>query len=519
MRLIAIILLLLTTAVTSLAANYQLEIIHPRAGLTITNRAYKAYPGVEYNIRAVVTGGLYPYTFALTHYPAGMEINTTTGEIVWSNPVSTGSPHDVTMQVTDAENNTATVSWTVNVTTTGFIFVDSANGSASTCNGGEANGTIDNPFATIADFYCGETYTSKADSTYAGQFVYFRSGTYEVAGYRNTVDVDVAFSSDDKPLVWLAYPGEEPVIDQNNDGYRPRFYSNGSDRIYLDGLTFINMRSYGFDVTSSQGYMVFRRLTMYNLGPSAGNNNQSFIRLVASGQGEGLSIQDCELYNLDHGAAIKLYQTTKFVIEDNYIHDITDTLGGSLEGIALKQSIARGSVRNNRIYNVPSNGINGNMSNDNGPTEDNEISYNRVWGNCSGGTSIYINQDEQATQNYFFRNTLECPVYVRYAATGPFYIYNNVIQSSSPQIGGETSTVVDTNNLKGTSGLVAVDGSLVNRAYVGTYGWEVGGSGAVHGGRLTGSLSGGGVMRWCPSAAPCSTPSPPRDIDANENSA
>ena len=48
-------------AVDGLASNYPLEILQPEAGLenlVETNRFYKAYPGLEYNVRIGVIGGL-----------------------------------------------------------------------------------------------------------------------------------------------------------------------------------------------------------------------------------------------------------------------------------------------------------------------------------------------------------------------------------------------------------------------------------------------------------------------------
>ena len=73
------------TATAAAAANYSLELVSPRAagtaasaGLAVMpsgHRIFKAYPGLPYNIRAVVTGGAYPFTFSLANAPSGMTIN------------------------------------------------------------------------------------------------------------------------------------------------------------------------------------------------------------------------------------------------------------------------------------------------------------------------------------------------------------------------------------------------------------------------------------------------------------
>lgn len=62
-------------------ARYQLELVLPRAAETSASvedespaipsghRIYRAYPGLEYNIRAVVLGGAFPFRFALKDAP------------------------------------------------------------------------------------------------------------------------------------------------------------------------------------------------------------------------------------------------------------------------------------------------------------------------------------------------------------------------------------------------------------------------------------------------------------------
>jgi hypothetical protein len=467
------------------AANYPLEIIQPRAGLDTKNRFYKAYPydpahpELVYNVRAAVIGGVYPYKYSLTQKPSeNMTIDQSTGVINWSMPPA-GGPFNVTLSVTDSENTTVAVSWTITVTTTGFLFVDSVNGHHSSCNGCTSNcgtGTINNPMLSMADFFCGNTYASKTNSSYANNFVYWRGGTYYLDAYiENGYRVPIV--NNFKPQVWLAYPGETPIIDYQDTNNTLCFYG-GNSNIYLDGLDLRNTGNYGIQVESetSQPGATLRRMKIHDVGPTSGANNQSLIDVGAGGQSNYLTIQDNELYNLDHGAAIKLYQTNKFLIEDNYIHDITDSLGGSLEGIALKQDITRGTVRHNRIYNVPYRGVGGNMNSQNWTTQNNEILFNHIWGNCSSGNAIEVNQNGNAATTYYYRNTLECPIAVLQSGPGPFYITNNVIQSNSPQIRGTTANVVENeSNLKGTSGIVDLVGNLTSiySIYLGNRGWQL----------------------------------------------
>ena len=125
---ISVALFLTLTPTVSHSANYPLEITQPQAGLDTTNRFYKAYPGLEYNIRLAVISGSYPYVHELTTAPTGMTIDATTGEIQWDNPTTSGSPHSVTAKVTDSDSSTDTGSWTITVTTDGFYFLDAVNG-------------------------------------------------------------------------------------------------------------------------------------------------------------------------------------------------------------------------------------------------------------------------------------------------------------------------------------------------------------------------------------------------------
>lgn len=439
------------------AANYPLEIIQPRAGLTIKNRFYKAYPGLEYNVRIGCIGGLYPYTYALTSAPTGMTIDKNTGVIIWPNPPASSLPVNVSVEVTDQEGTKTKVTWPITVTTTGFLFLDAVNGKAASSGGA---GTLTNPFKTMNDFFKGDKY----NSTYADYFVYWRNGTYFV----DTPVEDqgrVPFVADYKPQVWLAYPGENPVIDYRKIVDQSIIFYSGNDNVYLDGLEFKNMLSYGVQVESNQPGMVFRRLKLHELGTSPGANNQSFIRVLANGQGNYLTIQDCEMYNLNHGCAIKLYQTNKTLIEDNLIHDFVDC-----EGIAIKQDITRTTVRHNKIYNVPNHSIGGNMNNTHWTSQDNEILFNRVWGDCS----IAVNQNGVAGLMYYYRNTFECPIVILQPGPGPFIFSRNVIQTSST-FSGTLTNVVQSANLTGPSGIVDPNGSLTSNysSYVGQVGWQI----------------------------------------------
>ena len=171
-----------TSGTNVVPSEYPLELVSPRAAntspsaesgtpnISTSHRIFKAYPGIEYNIRAVVIGGSYPYTFSLTNEPSGMTIDDITGEITWTNPTANASP---TIYVTDAEGTTISSQWDINVTTTGWRFVDSINGN-------------DSWDGTTPSFVSGSTgpwqTLSKVRTSGGTNFIYFRGGTYSTSG-------------------------------------------------------------------------------------------------------------------------------------------------------------------------------------------------------------------------------------------------------------------------------------------------------------------------------------------------
>jgi len=495
---------------TAAAANYTLEIIQPQAGLTTANRFYKAYPGIEYNVRLGVIGGVYPYVYSLTTAPSGMIIDSKTGEISWPNPTTSGSPHSVTARVVDTESVVDTVSWTITVTTSGFIFIDPVDGNHSTtaiCTGtdgansipagttGTGTGTLANPFKSLADIYQGACYNAKHNTAFSTDFVYFRGGTYYLDTYIDHVgdgeNQQTAFTYDEKPLVWLAYPGETPVIDFEGAYTHLFFEENSGNTIYIDGLSVTNGTGKTFTVPSTTN-PVFRRITGTNHGAITSEHyNQSYILLSRSGQGDNAVIQDCNLSDLDHGAAIKVYDANKVLIENNVIHDITDTMpkdgSPSIEGIALKVDVTNATVRGNKIYNVPQYPIGGDMTGEDVACGDFEISHNYVQ-NPSAET-IYVNRDPYNTSGpvqdiYMHHNTFVGRVQLNRSNTdtGPYWIYNNVLVQSEGEyvqqidlIDASTTHASDNLTSTATTGMIDADGILdvLQSAYIGLRGWQL----------------------------------------------
>ena len=476
----------LAAAMPAAAANYPLELIAPRAvgtspssGLAAMpsgHRIFKAYPGLEYNIRAVVIGGAYPFTFALSNMPSGMSINAD-GTISWPNP--TGTTATPTLTVTDAEGTRVSSSWTITVATTGFKFVDASNGN-DTSDGSRAA-----PWRTLAKVH---TSGTNAD------IVYFRTGTYTPAGIgRSSVGSPwerVEFGST-KPSQWLAYPGETPVIDFGYvAGVDPsaliRFQASASTPVYLDGLEGRNFRNIGLQIISgASDYTIIRRLKLHHMILGVDGENPAGIMWTSS-YGDSTkycAVQDSEFYSLNNGGGLKVYSQNRMVIEDNLFRD-------SGSGFDLKAHVPRFDVRGNVFRNINGSALFGNMNTSgSGEPASGEWRFNNL-NVPAAAFAIDVNQDGQAAEIYIYRNTIVGPAQVRNvdSADGPFRFRNNVIvngDSGTPagshitQVSvSDTSRIIVTDQLTGSpsAGIVDSSGSLTTNfeRYVGTHGHQLG---------------------------------------------
>lgn len=475
-------LLILGFAQTAMAANYPLELTNIKPNgttLPASHRIYSAYPGLEYNIRAAVVGGAYPFTFALANAPEGMSVDAR-GVVRWFNPQADATP---TITVRDAEGTQVSVTWTIRVTTDGFRFVSATNGTAG------GSGTLASPWRNLADVYSLGAPTD---------IVYFRTGTYTLASLpRQSVGTAwerVEFGQSANPTTWIAYPEESPRIDF---GYRAggdpgaliRLNSNnagGSLRHpYVDGFETLNSRIIGFQTGAPA---TFRRLRMHHLTVGGDGTNASFIMTLNSGETpmSGMVIQDCDFsYWPVNSVSLKIYSQSKILIEDTVHHD------GSV-AIELKGDVRQFSVRNNAFYNVSGTAIGGNMHGGLGVGVYGEVLYNNV---RSGNPAVDINQDGLAGRIHVYRNTFVGRAQVRNtdSADGPFYFQFNVIVNSDPGTPSgshiyhlnvtDPSRIALFDNLVGSpsDNIVDINGNLTSNyaRYLGTHGHQLPGLNAA----------------------------------------
>lgn len=467
------LLVLLFLCSSAEAAIQSLEIIAPRAGLNTSNRYYKAYPGLEFSVPIAAIGGRYPNTYSLTSGPSGMSVDASSGILVWPNPVTSGSPHSVTVQVTDALGATASVTWTITVTTTGFIFVQ-----AGAANGG--SGTLASPFNSIDDWY-----VNKTDTTYSGQFIYYRSGTYNTNAAPIEDGWRLAMPSH-KPTVWLAYPGESPIIDVTGSHIAP--YPSISNW-YLEGLTIRNMDTdFGVRIDSGGDHMVFYRNTFEDMPVGAGGIGTNASGVMIS-NGGSKSNYVCFVNNtfqdfVGGGAyGILGYYADKVLVQGNTFTNLTDS---STKAIGPKMNNEYWFIRDNRI-NLGGSG-DGIWIDTYSTTGNIEVSYNL---SRSSGNAFWLGQETGGYGNVeSYRNTYVGLVDVDNLTANTTSFEADIVINASGSAdhidrSGAGGTLSKTNILSGTSadGILDANGNLqgsYRTTYLGTRGYERGGAAGVN---------------------------------------
>jgi hypothetical protein len=511
---------------------YTLEItnIGPVAdGRSTSNRIYWAYPGIDYNIRAAVVGGAYPFTYSLSNAPSGMSIDADTGEITWTNPTTDAT--DIVLTVTDADAAQDTATWSIDVDSSRFKFVDAVNGdnaSNNGCGAGCGDGSVSAPWLDLLDVMLNDAVTD---------ILYFRAGTYETTTASGHASVFATGSrergiwfSDNSgdttrrgSTIWLEYPGESAIIefggDQTTvmDAWSIRF--TGQDT-WIDGFEAQNASCLGFqfEADASTRGATIRRVTFHDLGPGGDGFNCAFIdtRASAPTAAYGMVIQDVSFDDMnlagvyDAGVPVKIYSQNKTLIEDS---TMTDCLGG----IHLKQDARQHTVRSNdfRCSNIT---VGGNMDDCNdgaceGQTETSygEIIYNYLKAPLSDPANIFaldLNQSGQQGESHIYRNTLDGYVRIRNSSdssqgggsntdgsNGPFNFARNVVinpggsggacvgyQLRCETTGGfpvfNYSGIVTSEQLLGAAAdnIIDSNGLLLGSyrtTYLGTRGWEI----------------------------------------------
>ena len=466
-------------------ARYPLELVSPReAGTSPSSddgspaipdghRIFRAYPSLEYNIRAVVIGGSHPYRYSLENAPDGMTIDARTGEIRW--PTPGGEQAQPKIIVTDAEGTTRSSSWTIEVRPGIFRFVDAVNGDDLNA------GTHRSPWKTLAKVKSSEA---------VGAIVYFRTGVYKTTGMSTgggDVWTRVEFNGRVHPVQWLAYPGEKPVIDNDYSasgapGSFIRLTGSSNSPVYLDGLEVTNTRHMALQYGSgSCDYPVFRRLSIHSIAEAIDGANSAGIMTLTS-QGDPTwyaAYQDNDFHDNAPGG-IKQYSQKKLLWEDCKFRD--SGIGPDLKSDVVRFEVRGCTFAGNRQAMA---GLFGNMHPARGGGQiTGEIRFNLML--CGGSRemrALEVNQDGLANEIHIYRNTLLGVVNVRNTdqADGPFRFSRNVIVNVASGKDGisfenvsDPTRVVSTENLSGSpaDGIVDAQGNLLGtyRSFLGKRG-------------------------------------------------
>jgi len=191
------------------------ELIFPRpdAETPVWAKHRRHAVGVPYRIPIGVAFGSWPYYFEIDATSAAKGITvgswlTTSGDklivgadygvVSWSNP--TAGSHTITVTVNFQDGTTPlNVTWTLEVTNTGTIYVDGTLGNDTT-----GDGSFANPFKTLDGWFLADN----TDRTYTQYQVCYRAGTYSVYTADPATTGNMKFDFLNKPLVHYKYPGE-----------------------------------------------------------------------------------------------------------------------------------------------------------------------------------------------------------------------------------------------------------------------------------------------------------------------
>jgi hypothetical protein len=398
-------------------SHYPLQILNIKPqgtdSTSARNRIYRAYPGIEYNIRAAVVGGLYPYTFSLTGAPMGMTIDAHTGRIIWPNPIAS-SNNSITLNIVDKEGTVAQVTWQIAVTTTNFLFIDPINGLD------DNDGSITKPYKTLNPIYTAYTTSNPHTNT----TIYFRNGTHTLINNKQNDWVTGLSIWTSSPFIWLAYPNEEVIIDMNKSTIGMR---SARPELYIDGINFTNMDNYCM-IMSGMNYSTISRCDFGDISQSdSTNNNQGYIFFPEATHRYTMII-DCKFHNWNTFVGLgSIYDAQKMLI------DGCEFYNGKGCAIGVKSQIDSTTIRNNTIRDIIGDGIGTSINGMWRESEEVELCFNTLYTISSNALNFNLRGGDMIQgRTYVHRNTIVGRVGFSnlgstYPMAGPFYIYNNII--------------------------------------------------------------------------------------------
>lgn len=289
------------------------------------------------------------------------------------------------------------------------------------------------------------TLYKAASTMVAGDTTLVKDGTYTATGgnFPTPAINPTNSGTSGNPIVFKAFPGHAPILDNEATGAHPAIGSHGKDYITIDGFTITGMGNFGIMVfgTSSgdrlDGVIVENNTISALFTPSGDNTDAIRIENTSN-----CIIRNNRIFDVSNAAfngndaGVKIYTTDNLIIENNEISDVGT-------GIHEKVAGSSNTFRYNFVYDFRNWGIG--TQGGVGTTQNTKI-YNNITtdGDLSVAISIRV-QGEGANPNLnaqVYNNSMSNArygVFVSSDATN-VQVWNNIIYGT-----GSIGNITDTN--------------------------------------------------------------------------
>lgn len=223
------------------AAKMAYRLISPRPDSDTQAHARQkwAHPDMIYEVAVVLQGGNWPYKYEIVTAPTGATIGSyfnkdekgllnQYGNVSWQPTASIGS-HTFEIMVTDCDGVEFTVTWSVTIDATKFIFIQDG-------YAGTKVGTITQPLEDWSDWYKNDA----DDATYLGKIIVFRGGNYTLIGDTVHAAPNAALKSTTKSGQLIGFPGEVATIDCGSGKIQT---ATAMHDLYISHLRWVNARN------------------------------------------------------------------------------------------------------------------------------------------------------------------------------------------------------------------------------------------------------------------------------------
>lgn len=290
-----------------------------------------AYPGIPYESRPGVSGGIFPYEFRLVSAQfnamplstSGVSLDFRRGTLRFT-PAASGT-YSFTVEVRDSGvvQKVLQRSFSVSVSSNHFLFVAQ--------NGVDApgRGDINSPFQSIS-------YALSQSN--ASQVVLVRKGSYQ----------GVFAIQDGRATQVLAYPDEVVRVDLNGGPDLLLRIAN-APTARLEGLDIAGVRQYGVVSDATPPGAVLRQLRFLDGTVLNSGENPAFIHARGdAGTRHRLLVQECEFGSYPEGYASTLFDAGDSIFENNQVRLLSST-----SGLHDKDNSRRNIYRENYLEYAP----------------------------------------------------------------------------------------------------------------------------------------------------------------------